>query len=58
MYSRHFSLREAPFSITPDSAYFFPHESAQSALNMLLVALRSGEGFVKIVGEVGNGKTE
>jgi MSHA biogenesis protein MshM len=57
MYSRHFSLREAPFSITPDSAYFFPHESAQSALNMLLVALRSGEGFVKIVGEVGCGKT-
>ena len=57
MYARHFSLREAPFSITPDSAYFFPHEGAQSALNMLLVALRSGEGFVKIVGEVGCGKT-
>lgn len=57
MYARHFSLREAPFSITPDSAYFFPHERAQSALNMLLVALRSGEGFVKIVGEVGCGKT-
>lgn len=57
MYARHFSLREAPFSITPDSAYFFPHAGAQSALNMLLVALRSGEGFVKIVGEVGCGKT-
>lgn len=57
MYERHFSLREAPFSITPDSAYFFPHESAQAALNMLLVAVRSGEGFVKVVGEVGCGKT-
>ena len=57
MYLRHFSLREAPFSITPDSAYFFAHESAQAALNTLLVALRSGEGFVKIVGEVGCGKT-
>lgn len=57
MYARHFSLREAPFSITPDSAYFFPHESAQDALNMLLIALRSGEGFLKIVGEVGCGKT-
>ncbi|WP_296447349.1 ExeA family protein [Rhodoferax sp. UBA5149] len=57
MYSRHFSLREAPFSITPDSAFFFPHEGAQAALNMLLVALRSGEGFLKIVGEVGCGKT-
>ena len=57
MYTRHFSLREAPFSITPDSAFFYPHEGVQSALNMLLVALRSGEGFLKIVGEVGCGKT-
>jgi MSHA biogenesis protein MshM len=57
MYLRHFSLREAPFSITPDTAFFYPHEGAQGALNMLLVALRSGEGFLKIVGEVGCGKT-
>ena len=57
MYLGHFSLREAPFSITPDSSFFYPHEGAQAALNMLLVALRSGEGFLKIVGEVGCGKT-
>lgn len=57
MYLRHFSLREAPFSITPDTAFFYPHEGAQAALNTLLVALRSGEGFLKIVGEVGCGKT-
>ena len=57
MYLRHFSLREAPFSITPDTAFFYPHESAQAALNTLLIALRSGEGFLKIVGEVGCGKT-
>ncbi len=57
MYLKHFLLREEPFSITPDSAFFYPHESVQDALNMLLVTLRSGEGFVKIVGEVGCGKT-
>ena len=57
MYLRHFSLREAPFSITPDAAFFFPHEGAQAALNTLLVAIRGGEGFLKIVGEVGCGKT-
>jgi MSHA biogenesis protein MshM len=57
MYLRHFSLREPPFSITPDTAFFYPHEGAQAALNTLLVALRSGEGFLKIVGEVGCGKT-
>jgi len=57
MYLRHFALREAPFSITPDPAFFYPHEGAQAAFNTLLVALRSGEGFLKIVGEVGCGKT-
>jgi MSHA biogenesis protein MshM len=57
IYLKHFSLREAPFSITPDSSFFYPHEGTQTALNMLLVALRSGEGFLKIVGEVGCGKT-
>lgn len=57
MYLRHFALREAPFSITPDAAFFYAHEGAQAALNTLLVALRSGEGFLKIVGEVGCGKT-
>ncbi len=57
MYERHFGLREAPFSLTPDTAFFFAHHGAQAALNTLLVALRSGEGFVKVVGEVGCGKT-
>lgn len=57
MYLRHFALQEFAFSITPDSAFFYPHDSAQAALNTLLVALRSGEGFLKIVGEVGCGKT-
>jgi len=57
MYLHHFALQEFPFSITPDSDFFYPHDSAQAALNTLLVALRSGEGFLKIVGEVGCGKT-
>ena len=57
MYLQHFALREPPFSITPDAAFFYPHEGVQAALNTLLVAIRSGEGFLKIVGEVGCGKT-
>jgi len=57
MYLRHFGLQEAPFSITPDSSFFYPHEGVQAAYNTVLVALRSGEGFLKIVGEVGCGKT-
>ena len=57
MYLQHFGLREPPFSLTPDTSFFFAGSSYQRALNTLLVAVRNGEGFVKIVGEVGNGKT-
>jgi len=57
MYLAHFGLREQPFSLTPDTSFFFACSSYQEALNTLLVAARNGEGFIKIVGEVGNGKT-
>ena len=56
-YLAHFGLREPPFGITPDTSFFFPCRSAQEALNTLLVALNNGEGFIKITGEVGTGKT-
>jgi MSHA biogenesis protein MshM len=57
MYTAHFGLRELPFGITPDTSYFFGSPHSQEALNTLLVAARSGEGFIKITGEVGTGKT-
>jgi MSHA biogenesis protein MshM len=57
MYLQHFGLRETPFNLTPDTSFFFACSSYQEALNTLLVAARNGEGFIKITGEVGNGKT-
>mgnify|MGYP002399030963 CR=1 FL=1 len=57
MYLAFLGLRELPFSITPDTQFFYPCSSTQNALNTLLVAVRSGEGFVKITGEVGTGKS-
>ena len=57
MYTAHFGLREAPFGITPDTSFFFTSPHSQEALNTLLIAARSGEGFIKITGEVGTGKT-
>jgi len=57
MYLDHFGLAEYPFGITPDTSYFFSSSSSQQALNTLLVASRAGEGFIKITGEVGTGKT-
>jgi len=57
MYLSHFSLKDRPFSITPDTSFFMNRAGHQDALNVLLVALRSGEGFIKVIGEVGVGKT-
>ena len=57
MYLDFFGLHEAPFSLTPDTAFYYNNPSHQEALNTLLVALQMGEGFIKLTGEVGTGKT-
>ncbi|NMM37567.1 MAG: AAA family ATPase [Glaciimonas sp.] len=57
MYKAHFRLHELPFGITPDTSFFFGCANYQAALNTLLIATNSGEGFIKITGEVGTGKT-
>jgi MSHA biogenesis protein MshM len=57
VYEDHFGLREAPFGITPDTSFLFACRSHRQALNLLLIAAKSGEGFTKIVGEVGTGKS-
>lgn len=57
MYLSHFGMRELPFSITPDTEFFFGSATSRSALNTLLIAIGSGEGFIKITGDVGTGKT-
>jgi MSHA biogenesis protein MshM len=57
MYESHFGLQEAPFALTPNTRYFLRARSHNDALELLLVALREREGFIKITGEVGTGKT-
>ena len=57
MYLEHFGLREMPFSLTPNTHYFLNTGSHQEAMNLLLVGLDNAAGFIKIVGEVGTGKT-
>jgi len=57
MYQQFFGIREIPFTLSPDTSYFFAYGHYSNALNTLLVALRTGEGFIKVTGEVGTGKT-
>ncbi|MDN3640182.1 AAA family ATPase [Simiduia curdlanivorans] len=57
MYTEFFGLQEKPFSLTPDTQFFFNKQSHRAALNTMLGAVQNNEGFIKIVGEVGTGKT-
>ncbi len=57
MYLYHFGLRELPFTLTPNTNFYLGLEPHNEALAVLLTALKTGEGFIKVVGEVGTGKT-
>ena len=46
-----------PFRITPDTRVFFEGCNRGAVLQALCFAISSGEGIVKVVGEVGSGKT-
>lgn len=57
MYLNHFGLQRQPFKITPDTSMFYPGNKRGAALQALKYAIMSGEGMIKVVGEVGSGKT-
>ena len=57
MYQGHFGLERAPFKITPDTSLFYEGCQRGAALEALIYAVTSGEGIIKVVGEVGSGKT-
>tara|TARA_R110002126_G_scaffold144276_24_gene290384 strand:- start:5580 stop:6467 length:888 start_codon:yes stop_codon:yes gene_type:complete len=57
MYAAHFNLALAPFSLTPDTRFYVGLPQHEAALAVLNTALHAGEGFIKVTGEVGTGKT-
>jgi len=57
MYFEHFGLDQAPFKITPNQDFFYSGANRGAILDALVYAITSGEGIVKVVGEVGTGKT-
>jgi MSHA biogenesis protein MshM len=57
MYYAHFGLKEPPFKITPNTEVFYTGGNRGAVLDALIYAITSGEGIVKVVGEVGSGKT-
>ena len=57
MYREYYGFRNHPFSLSPDTEKFVNLHGHQECMDLLTYALSTGEGFVKIVGDVGTGKT-
>ncbi len=56
-YERAYDLVERPFSLTPDEKYHFRSASQARALEIVGPALRRGERFLMVTGDLGAGKT-
>jgi len=57
LYYPHFGLKQPPFKITPNTDFFFSGGNRGAILDALVYAITNGEGIIKVVGEVGSGKT-
>ena len=57
MYEDYFGLERPPFKITPDTSLFYEGGKRGDILAALVYAINRGEGIIKVVGEVGSGKT-
>jgi general secretion pathway protein A len=52
-----FGLKEDPFKLTPDPAYFYPSSTHNEGLLLLNYSIEQKEGFTTVVGDPGSGKT-
>jgi len=52
-----FGLKEDPFKLTPDPAYYYPSASHNEGLLLMDYAIDQKEGFLLIIGDPGTGKT-
>lgn len=57
MYCSFFGFRERPFNTTPDPSFVYLSTTHQEAFAHLLYGIDNHCGFIKLVGEVGTGKT-
>ena len=57
MYEQYYGLSQKPFNLTPDTEFFYQSVTHREALEVLQVAIHAGDGFIKVTGEVGTGKT-
>jgi MSHA biogenesis protein MshM len=56
-FQEYYGLNQQPFSLAPNTEFYVEIKTQQECFNVLSYALQAGEGFIKITGEVGTGKT-
>ncbi|MBI4383127.1 MAG: DnaJ domain-containing protein [Nitrospinae bacterium] len=57
IYQDYFGFSEKPFDLTPDPKYLYLSPKHKEVLAHLVYGMQENNGFLKIVGEVGTGKT-
>jgi len=57
MYCQFYGLKERPFNVTSDPAFFFLSHHHREALSHLMYGISQRKGIIAITGEIGTGKT-
>ncbi len=57
MYLEHFSIKRFPFPSAPDFSLFYSGGNRSTIVDAMAFAIESGEAILKVVGDVGSGKT-
>jgi general secretion pathway protein A len=57
MYCQFYGLKERPFNVTSDPAFFYLSRQHKEALSHLLYGVSQRKGIIAVTGEIGTGKT-
>ncbi len=57
MYCQYYGLKERPFNVTSDPAFFFSSKKHEEAISHLLYGVSQRKGIIVLTGEIGTGKT-
>lgn len=57
MYCQFYGLKERPFNVTSDPAFFYSSRKHEEVLSHLLYGVTQRKGIIVITGEIGTGKT-
>ena len=56
-FQEYYGFKQPPFSLAPNTEFYVEIRPQLECFNVLSYALQAGEGFIKVTGEVGTGKT-